>query len=125
MVVNGAAAPNAFLSILLGNADGTFQNPVSYPIAGNYSAAAVIDDLNGDGKLDIVAVSADQQISVLLGNGDGTFQSAQSFAAPALPGYASSASTPIVNLITADVDGDGKKDIVCSNGLGLLGMSNR
>ena len=124
VVVNGSGAPNAFVSAMLGNADGTFQNPVNYPIAGNYSTAAVIDDVNGDGKLDIVAVSADQQISVLLGKGDGTFQSAQSFAAPVLPGYTSAASTPIVNLITADVNGDGKKDVICSNGLVLLGKGD-
>jgi hypothetical protein len=124
VVVNGSAAPNAFVSAMLGNADGTFQNPVNYPIAGNYSTAAVIDDVNGDGKLDIVAVSADQQISVLLGKGDGTFQSAQSFAAPVLPGYTSAASTPIANLITADVNGDGKLDVICSNGLVLLGKGD-
>jgi hypothetical protein len=124
VVVNGSGAPSADVSVMLGNADGTFQNPVNYPIAGNYSTAAVIDDVNGDGKLDIVAVSADQQISVLLGKGDGTFQSAQSFAAPVLPGYTSAASTPIVNLITADVNGDGKKDVICSNGLVLLGKGD-
>ena len=123
VVVNGNAT-SADVSVMLGSADGSFQNPVNYPIAGNYSTAAVIDDVNGDGKLDIVAVSADQQISVLLGKGDGTFQSAQSFAAPVLPGYTSAASTPIVNLITADVNGDGKKDVICSNGLVLLGKGD-
>jgi hypothetical protein len=112
---------SSFISVMLGNADGTFQIPVNYATAGNYSVATVIDDVNGDGKLDVVAVSGDQQISVLLGNGDGTFQTAKTFAAPALPGYTSSAATPIVNLITADVNGDGKKDVICSNGLVLLG----
>ena len=66
---------------------------------GNASVAAVIDDVNGDGKLDIVSVSDTQQISVLLGNGDGTFQAAQSFAAPALPGQSSAMNTPIAGLI--------------------------
>ena len=121
VITDSAAATTAQVTVMLGNANGTFQNGVTYPIAGNYSVAAVIDDVNGDGKLDIVAVSGDQQISVLLGNGDGTFQAAKSFAAPALPGFASAASTPIVNLITADLRGIGKKDIICSNGLVLLG----
>jgi hypothetical protein len=124
VILDGASATTARVIVMLGNADGTFKNGVIYPIAGNYSVAAVIDDVNGDGKLDIVAVSGDQQISVLLGNGDGTFQAAQSFAAPTLPGYASAASTPIVNLITADLRGIGKKDIICSNGLVLLGNGN-
>ncbi len=124
VILDSAAATTARVIVMLGNADGTFKNGVIYPIAGNYSVAAVIDDVNGDGKLDIVAVSGDQQISVLLGNGDGTFQAAQSFAAPTLPGYTSAASTPIVNLITADLRGIGKKDIICSNGLVLLGNGN-
>ena len=121
VLTNSAAAGSAYVTVMLGKADGTFQNGVSYPIAGNYSVAAVVDDVNGDGNPDIVAVSGDQQISVLLGKGDGTFQSALSFAAPALPGYTSAASTPIQNLITADLRGNGKEDVICSNGLVLLG----
>ena len=127
VVVNGAAAPNAFVSVMLGNADGSFQAPVNYPtssVAGDFSVAAVLDDVNGDGKLDIVTVSFDQQISVLLGNGDGTFQPAQTFAAPTLPGYTSATQTPIVNLITADLRSIGRKDIIGSNGLVLLNGGN-
>ncbi len=124
VILDDAVATTGRVAVMLGNADGTFKNGAVYPIAGNYSVAAVIDDVNGDGNLDIVAVSGDQQISVLLGNGDGTFQAAQSFAAPSLPGYSNAASTPIVNLITADLRGIGKKDIICSNGLVLLGNGN-
>ncbi len=120
VVMDSPLATSARVTVLLGKADGTVQDGVSYPIGGNYSVAAVIDDVNGDGKLDIVAVSGDQQISVLLGNGDGTFKAAQSFAAPGLPGYANAAATPIVNMITADLRGNGKKDVICSNGLVLL-----
>jgi hypothetical protein len=106
VVVNGYNATSAYVSVMLGNGDGTFQTAVNYPIAGNLSEAAVIDDVNGDGKLDIVAVSDTQQISILLGKGDGTFQAATSFAAPTLPGQTSAAATPILGLITADVNGE-------------------
>ena len=82
-LVNASRRTSSSVTVLLGNPDGTFQTPVTYSTDGDVSVAAVIDDVNGDGKLDIVAVSADQQISVLLGKGDGTFQSATSFAAPA------------------------------------------
>ena len=124
VVVNDYNASSATVSVLLGNGDGTFQTPVNYPITGNMSVAATIEDVNNDGKLDIVAVSDDQHISLLTGKGDGTFNAAQSFAAPTLPGYTSITSTPILGLITADVNGDGKKDIICSNGLVLLGNGN-
>lgn len=124
VVVNANFATSSYISIMLGKSDGTFQPAASYTAAGNYTVAAVIDDVNADGKLDVVAVSADQQISVFLGKGDGTFQSALSFAAPVLTGHTSSAQTPIISLITADVNGDGKKDVVCSNGLVLLGKSD-
>jgi hypothetical protein len=125
VVVNGFGTASPNLSVLLGNGDGTFQNPVTYNIAGNqYAVAATIEDVNGDGKPDIVAVSDDQHISVLLGNGNGTFQSAMSFAAPALPGFTSSAYTPILGLIAADLNGDGKMDVVCSNGLVMLGKGD-
>ena len=114
LVVNDYNATSSYVSVVLGNPDGSFQTPVNYPIAGNMSVAAVVDDVNGDGKEDIVAASDDQHLSVLLGNGDGTFQPAQSFSA-AVTG------TTLTSLITADLRGDGKKDIICSNGLVLLG----
>jgi len=64
VAVNGNGAPSAFISVLLGKADGTFQTHVDYSVAGDYSVSAVIDDVNGDGKKDVVAVSQDQQISI-------------------------------------------------------------
>jgi hypothetical protein len=125
VVVNGGTSGGATISVMLANADGTFQSPVVYNVAGaasgNGQFTATIDDVNGDGNLDVITVSADQQISVLLGKGDGTFDSPQSFTAPAVPG---TAQTVINNIITADVNGDGKKDLICSNGLVLLGNGN-
>jgi hypothetical protein len=121
ITTNGIDNKGGSVYVLLGNPDGTFQTAVTYPTAGASSTAAVIDDVNGDGKLDIVSVSDTQEISVLLGKGDGTFAAAQSFAAPILPGQTSSAATPIINLITADLRHVGKEDIICSNGAVLLG----
>jgi hypothetical protein len=118
---NGIDNKGGSVYVLLGNDDGTFQTAVTYPTAGASATAAVIDDVNGDGKLDIVSVSNTQEISVLLGKGDGTFAAAQNFAAPTLPGYANTTSTPIINLITADLRHIGKKDVICSNGAVLLG----
>jgi hypothetical protein len=132
VAVNANIATTATIDVLLGNADGTFQTPVSYAAPGAQTIAAVIDDVNGDGKLDVIVVSnptagaifSPQQISVFLGNGDGTLQTPQSITAPPVAGYTNEYSAPIVNLITADLRGIGKKDIVCSNGLVLLGSGN-
>lgn len=59
--------------ILLGNGDGTFQSPVSYPLNTNAASIATAD-FNGDGKLDLAVVDNIGVVSILLGNGDGTFQ---------------------------------------------------
>ena len=120
VVVNGILATKPTISVLLGNADGTFKSPVSYATAGHQSIAAVVDDVNGDGKFDIVVVSDDQHLSVLLGKGNGTFEAAKSFALPPLPGQTSTESMPVASLITAELRTTGKNDIVCSNGLVLL-----
>src|ERR1700727_439518 len=40
---------------------------------------------------------------------------------PALPGYTDEFSTPITNMITADLRGNGKKDLIGNNGEVFLG----
>ena len=123
IVSNGAISTAGEIYVMLGNPDGSFQTAVPYPTSGTTSLAAVVDDFNGDGKLDIVTSSDNGMISVLTGNGDGSFKAAQSFAAPtpSYPGFTQTPSTSIINLISADLRGVGKKDIIASNGLVLLG----
>ncbi len=118
---------SASIEILLGNANGSFQSPVTYNLPGGTGLGAVIDDFNGDGKLDIVASSSSYStstnqytysLSFLEGNGNGTFQAPQS---TTLTPPAGLIGTPYHGVISADLLGNGKKDLVTSAGVILMG----
>ena len=99
------------ISVMLGNGDGTFSGPTSYPgvstspyFGGPRSVA--LGDANGDGHPDIVVTTPDAATaSLLINNGDGTFAPRQDFVTGA---------DPVAPLI-ADVNGDGIADIVVAN----------
>jgi hypothetical protein len=97
------------VAVYLGNGNGTFQPPADDPVGVNPDTLAV-DDLNGDGKLDLVAGNLDHTLSILLGNGDGTFKQAPTVTLPSLAG----------SLAIGDVNNDGHADIVTDGSL-LLG----
>jgi hypothetical protein len=126
-VVTGSATTtgSASIAILLGNANGTFQTPVSYTIPGTNGLSLVIDDFNGDGKFDLVATSSSfssgqitYSLSFLAGNGDGTFQTPQSTTLTPPSGLS---TNPYFGLISTDLLGNGKKDLVTSGGVVLMG----
>ena len=78
---------------------------VNYTV-GSSPAEIRVADLNGDGKLDLVAEnSGANTVSVLLGNGDGTFKAAVNYTTDSNPW----------SLQVGDVNGDGKLDIVTCN----------
>src|SRR6202453_1932206 len=105
---------SGFVSLLLGNGDGTFQNAVNSGSGGVYADSVAIGDVNGDGHADLVVANRCNNssncsygtVGVLLGNGDGTFQSALQYASGGL--YAQS-------LALVDLNADGKPDVVVSN----------
>ena len=109
------------IAVLLGKGDGTFQAPVNITLPGPLvqqitgsaaSAALTLGDLNGDGKLDVFTAfqgSSSNQVAVLLGDGKGGFQ------APLLSN--TNTSPPMIAI--ADINGDGKPDLLLADCCGL------
>ncbi len=100
----GQSLATSKVTIYLGHGDGTFQKGLSYLIGSSPNGIAV-GDFRKTGKLDLaIADSLGPGISVLLGNGDGTFQQPVSY------------PTILPNSVTtADVNRDGKLDLVAAN----------
>ena len=89
------------VSILIGNGDGSFREPVTLKVP-EQPRAVILQDLNGDGFLDLaVANAGNSQISILLGNGHGQFQKSGTFPAVKSP----------VGLACADFNRDGHPDL--------------
>jgi len=95
----------------------SFANAVAYGSGGYYASAVAVADVNGDGKLDLLVAnwcatgdigckSTAGVVAVLLGNGDGTFQTAVTYGSG---GYTAT------SVAVADVNGDGKPDLIVAN----------
>ncbi len=101
----------AVVGVLLGNGDGTFQTVQTYGSGGVTAGSIAVADVNGDGKPDLLVAngvfdSAKAAVGVLLGNGDGTFQAAQNY---------STGAPSAVSIAVADVNGDGKPDLLVAH----------
>jgi hypothetical protein len=140
--VNGDGKPDLLVGssgtvgVLLGNGDGTFQSAVTYGSGGAdgpgnlgwpvWLGNIVVTDVNADSKPDLIAANncvtysdcSNGAVGVLLGNGDGTFQTAVTY---------NSGGWIATSVAVADVNADGKPDIIVANectGLGDCGCQN-
>jgi RHS repeat-associated protein len=114
--LNGDGIPDAVLgdggsdglpdyTVFLGKGDGTFTPGTTHALTVS-GEDVQLGDLNGDGKLDMVLSTLQNEIGVLLGNGDGTF------GAPTFYAIHGRGRTATV----ADVNGDGHPDVVVAEG---------
>ena len=103
----GAPLRPAFLTIFLGNGDGTFVTSPASPATGVQPAAIVAGDWNADGFIDLAVVNTgSNNVTVLMGNGDGTF-----FPTTNSP---ATGNRPH-DLAIADFNGDGALDLAIPN----------
>ena len=102
------------LTFLRGLGDGTFAPP-GPPISNLNLGQIVATDLNGDGKLDVLATSGyptQEGVYTFLGNGDGSFQAVQ------LTDVGFSSPWPAV----ADFNSDGQMDVAVTDLSGQLAI---
>jgi hypothetical protein len=115
--VSVTACTTANVGVLLNVGDGSFRPAVAYDSGGHHALTVSVADMNGDGVPDLVVANGcalvpqpssgcpDGSAGVLLGNGDGTFRSARTF----------SSGGSLSALVVADVNHDGRPDVVVSN----------
>ena len=119
ILVHSGNAVGSF-DVFLSNGSG-FSGPTTYSVSAANPAAVATIDLNGDGKPDLVIADGlpvpdnpnpSPSVSTFLNNGDGTFGMPSQVPYPG----------PIASGVLADVNGDGKLDLV-SNSQVILASS--
>ncbi len=95
-------------TVFLANQNGTYRPASTIPL-GSGPVAVALADLNGDKKLDLIALNRnDKTMAVMLGNGDGTFGQPQLYTVSGNPRA----------LLVGDFNGDGHPDVAVASDCG-------
>ncbi len=103
--------------VYFGDGHGNLSGPILTDLPHLQAGGLVLTDLDGDGRLDIVtAAFADGKdvLDVMFGDGTGRFGRPRSFSSIV-------SATPVA---AADLDGDGRPDLITSHGYGPAVMMN-
>lgn len=121
----GNPATGQYVAVL-SNGNGSFSVSSPWPTSGTtycYSstqgANLLIADFDGDGRKDLLCPNSNGTFVVAFSKGDGTFTAAPSWPAPGTTFCAGN------SLEVADVDGDGRADLICVTSTGYqVALSN-
>ncbi|MCB1762910.1 MAG: VCBS repeat-containing protein [Gammaproteobacteria bacterium] len=119
----GLDAASGSISVWMVNDNGSIGAPTNYALPGDSARAAVVQDFDGDGKIDVAVstlttATGQEQISLLTGNGDGSLNSVQHL--PVATPTANFRKQTLQTLLAVDLRDTGHFDMVGSNGLLLL-----
>jgi FG-GAP-like repeat len=110
------------LIVLSGYGDGTFNNALTYADAGNSGKGLAQGDMNGDGRADLLVYNMlSSDISIKMRSSTAAITPAPAVGYATVDSYRS-----FVALLTGDVNGDSKRDVLLVNTQGvqvLLGIA--